>query len=528
MIKLLPYILLISTIFFVRCAQQTPLSGGEKDNTPPMLDSNKKVIPANGTLNFSAKRIIIPFNEYIKLKDKDKQILITPFLETPPNIYVKGKKIQVDFKASLEENTTYIINFGNSIVDITEGNEMINYKYVFSTGSYIDSLTYEAVVYDAYNKIPVEGAYVMLYKDFSDSILLKEKPSYFGITDGKGVCKIGNIASGEYKVVTFLEENGNYKWDALKEPIGFTEKKFVALKDTVADTLVVFDNYQEDLKITEASVLTSGKGYIVFNQPLPVEWKPEEDSLVKLFAEPKTAQFSSTRDSLLFYTKFDLTPGEKYIFGIKETQRKVTLPNVSDTTISFKTNGSRGLKPGEDLYFHFSQPIANIDASKIQLRFKDSLIPFEAVQTGVSKITIAADWKQDEDYEINLFPGSIVSYRNLVNDTILTYFETLDDNDFGHLSTSVKAKEGSYIIELIQDGKVKYRDFLEGKELSKTYSNLFPGTYRLRLIFDTNHNKVWDTGNYFKHLFPERVEYYPDPIQIKRGWDMQVEWEITY
>lgn len=181
-------------------------------------------------------------------------------MKRPPEIYVKGKKVIVDFKAPLENNTTYIINFGKSIIDLTEGNEMVNYRYVFSTGSYIDSLKYSASVYDAFNKTPVEGAYVMLYKDHQDSVLLKKKPNYFGVTDAMGNCTIENIASGTYKVLTFQEDNGNYLWEPDNEMIGYSNRLFNAAQDTIVDTMTVFSNQPDELNIEEAMITSSGKG----------------------------------------------------------------------------------------------------------------------------------------------------------------------------------------------------------------------------------------------------------------------------
>lgn len=524
--KFVPYIILFAAVLFSQCAQQTALSGGNKDVAPPMLDTNKQVIPANGTTNFSATRIVIPFNEYLQLQDKEKQILITPFLETSPDIYVKGKKIIIDFKAPLDDNTTYIINFGNSIVDITEGNKMVNYKYVFSTGSYIDSLTYSAAVYDAFLKTPVEGAFVMLYKKVEDSIILKEKPNYFGITNSAGVCSIGNIAKGDYKVVAFKEENSNYKWDTSKEVIGFEEELFIAGKDSLTDTLVVFSNLAEELKIEDVSIATSGKGIIVFNAPLKEGLDLINDSLVKTFAEIESVKLGTNRDTLFFYTKQELIPGEKYPVGINGTSRKQMIPKVVDSSISFKTNGARGLKPNEDLNFVFSQPIASIDAEKVILKKEDETIPFEVVSTDINQISIKSKWELDEDYEITLLPGAVISYRSISNDTITAYFETHHKNDFGQLITSLKVENGSYILELIKDGDVLYRDFPEGNEFGRSYADLFPGNYRIRLTFDDNKNKIWDTGDYFKHQQPERVEYYSEPIQIKKGWDMEINWEI--
>ncbi|CAG5076778.1 hypothetical protein CRYO30217_00197 [Parvicella tangerina] len=502
------------------------MGGGDRDTTPPQLDSTKTVVPANGTLNFQASRIIIPFDEYVQLKDKEKQILITPFLETPPEIYVKGKKVIVDFKAPLENNTTYIINFGKSIIDLTEGNEMVNYRYVFSTGSYIDSLKYSASVYDAFNKTPVEGAYVMLYKDHQDSVLLKKKPNYFGVTDAMGNCTIENIASGTYKVLTFQEDNGNYLWEPDNEMIGYSNRLFNAAQDTIVDTMTVFSNQPDELNIEEAMITSSGKGWVAFNQALDKDYRPENDSLVKSFAYKNTVKINPTRDTLFFFVKPTLEAGKKHPVGIQSTTRKTLIPLQPDTSLTFRTNISSGLKPGENPRFQFSQPLSDINELKIEVKTEDKSVQHELVKSGTNGLIIAADWQESVSYEIHLLPGAVRSYRNIENDTIAAYFDVLRPNDVGALATTIAAPKGQYIVELLNEGKVVDRAMLSGTELSKTYGNLLPGTYFLRIIFDENTNGVWDTGSYFDNKQPERIEYYMDPIQIKKGWDMDINWEI--
>jgi hypothetical protein len=211
LILLLPFWLMLS------CAQQGILTGGEKDTRPPQIDSTRLEQPPNRTVNFSSSRIIIPFDEYVVLHEVRKQVVITPLLPTQPKIYVQGKKVVVDFESSLAPNTTYIINFGDAIRDITEGNKLSNYKYVFSTGSFLDSLQYTAYVYDAYTKKPVTGALVMLYQEAQDSVVKKQKPMYFAKTNAAGKCTIENIGEHSYKVFALVDGNDNYLWDQKDE-----------------------------------------------------------------------------------------------------------------------------------------------------------------------------------------------------------------------------------------------------------------------------------------------------------------------
>jgi hypothetical protein len=128
------FVLVAATIY--SCAQRATLTGGDKDVVPPDIVTT---IPANQSLNFTEKEIILEFNEFVKLSNLQNQLIVSPPMEEAPEIRVKGKKVIIKILSELQENTTYSLNFGDAIVDITEDNPYPNYKYVFSTGNYIDS-----------------------------------------------------------------------------------------------------------------------------------------------------------------------------------------------------------------------------------------------------------------------------------------------------------------------------------------------------------------------------------------------------
>ena len=125
-------------VLAVSCAQIAPLDGGAKDSYPPVVNQ-AKVFPPNFSTNFQTNGISIEFDDYIKL-DQSITISINPGLNSEPKYRVKGKRLFIELNNDLEENTTYSINFGDAIQDITEGNVLKNFKYVFSTGTFIDSL----------------------------------------------------------------------------------------------------------------------------------------------------------------------------------------------------------------------------------------------------------------------------------------------------------------------------------------------------------------------------------------------------
>ncbi len=145
------FLFLIPGILFIRCARPGTLTGGPQDITPPEVRS---AVPPNRTVNFAAKKITISFNEFIQLKDPAKEIFISPPMRIRPEFKISGKNIIVEFQEGLIANSTYTINFGNSIVDYSEGNILINYEYVFSTGDHVDSLSISGKVINAFNEKP--------------------------------------------------------------------------------------------------------------------------------------------------------------------------------------------------------------------------------------------------------------------------------------------------------------------------------------------------------------------------------------
>src|SRR6185436_17546709 len=114
--------------------------------------------------NFKAPAVIIDFDEYIALKELSAQLVISPPLKYPVKSKIKKKSLLIQFEDTLQLNTTYTMNFGNSITDLHEGNMLENFQYVFSTGPVIDSLVIEGKIENAFDKKTEKGIYAMLYR----------------------------------------------------------------------------------------------------------------------------------------------------------------------------------------------------------------------------------------------------------------------------------------------------------------------------------------------------------------------------
>ena len=203
-LQTLLYIVFVS--FFFSCAQVVIPSGGNKDIVPPKV---VKYIPDSASINFKSKSIAIFFDEFVHLKDLNNQLIISPPLEYQPDIKLKNKIITIDFDKNeiLKSNTTYSISFGNAIQDIHENNPIENFKYVFSTGNFIDSLIVKGKIENAFDHKTEKGILVMLYNDFNDSVIYKNKPQYFSKTKEDGSFQINNISDGKFKNINNVCDN---------------------------------------------------------------------------------------------------------------------------------------------------------------------------------------------------------------------------------------------------------------------------------------------------------------------------------
>ena len=183
-------ILLVFCLLFLflqnRCAKRGVPSGGEKDTIPPVMI---KASPKQKSIFFDKEIITLNFDEYIKLNEIDKQLIISPpleksFYDIKPKISA-SKKIEIKLLKPLEENTTYTFNFGKSIQDNNEANELSYFSYALSTGESIDSLELNGKISDAINKEVSPAISLQLYpidSTYNDSTIFLKKPLYVSIS----------------------------------------------------------------------------------------------------------------------------------------------------------------------------------------------------------------------------------------------------------------------------------------------------------------------------------------------------------
>lgn len=214
------------------CARMGQPDGGWYDEEPPKIIGST---PMDKAINVSSRKIIINFDEYIKLDNPSEKIVVSPTQLEQPVIKGEGKRIVVELKDSLKPDNTYTIDFSDAISDNNEGNPMGNYTFTFSTGDHIDTLEVSGTVLEAENLEPVKGILVGLYSIDNDSLSRSASDSLFTTKpfqrvsrcDSRGHFVIKGVAPGHYRVFALQDFDGNYMFNAKSEKLAFNHDVIV-------------------------------------------------------------------------------------------------------------------------------------------------------------------------------------------------------------------------------------------------------------------------------------------------------------
>ena len=216
--------LLLVVIGFYACASTGMPDGGPYDETPPKF---VRATPEPNATNNKRSKISIEFDEYIKLDKPSEKVIISPPQKEAPEVKVSGRRVLVEFFDTLQENTTYTIDFGDAIVDNNEDNPLGNFAYAFSTGESIDTMEVSGTVLNAQDLEPVKGIQVGLHKDLHDSAFTKLPFVRISHTDSRGHFTIRGVAPGTYRIYALMDGNQNYLFDSKTEAVAWQDSLIV-------------------------------------------------------------------------------------------------------------------------------------------------------------------------------------------------------------------------------------------------------------------------------------------------------------
>ena len=524
----LSFYAIILLLALYSCAQQKPLTGGDKDIDPP---KEKLSSPQNLSTNFNATKVVVEFDEFIQLKNLKSQLIVSPIMHPEPKVTVRGKKLLIQLPDSLLPNTTYSLNFGEAISDITEFNPFLNYKYVFSTGNFLDSLSYAGTVVNANDLISEKEVYVMLYDNFTDSVPYLQKPKYIALTDAEGHYEITNIASGTYKLFALKDINNNYLFDLPNEKIAFTNELINIEISSDDNQLELFEEDNQIQYVKKSSYIKYGEFKVEFNTPMSDFKVRVLHPLFKADTIPFVGDKAKTNYvcwlnglDTLKQLRFVFYDGEEVVDTVKfKLSKKIKL---IDTVSTILTNVSPNFDLNKNITIALQRPINWFERDSIFL-YEDSVLIEPIInEVSLKEIELSYDFKENTKYQLFIPSNSLTDIFNLQNDTVFKQFSTKENADYGiiNLNLSINSSD-SYILQLYRGENLVNEQLRVGSQ-NLVYNFLSPGDYEFKMILDQNNNGKWDTGNYIENRQPETVLYYQKPIKIRANWDNDIIWTI--
>lgn len=529
----LKYISILLLIIMTSCAKRGSITGGLKDTLAPTL---KNSFPKNFNTNFKGNEIKLIFDENIKLKNLNKQLIVSPPMMYPPIISPTSatKSLLIKIKDTLKTNTTYSLNFGQSIADNNEGNPYNQFKYIFSTGDYIDSLALGGRIKDAYTLETEPFVSVMLYEvndAFKDSIIYKENPRYITNTlDSLKTFRLENLKAGKYLLVALKDYNNNNTFDPKKEKIGFI-KHFITIPN---DTVFELELFKETLPFRayqpiQASGnrlvigyagnlgLTNLRPKIVLKKnmtiiPTIITQFPKKDSL-QIWYKPMKA------DSLTLAINTGKDQND-FKFKIKE-QKKDSL------SITALQNGILNFR--DRFTLETTTPLVLVDNSKIKLMDTDSLAVAFTSEYDEFNQKLFFDFKKNpsKKYTFTILPGALTDFFETVNDSLSFKLTTRSTSEYGNLRIQLQnIKYFPIIVELTNSkGNIIASEYTE-ERTTIDFNLLEPELLTLRIIYDQNKNKAYDTGNFLKKRYAEEVIYFSKQIDVRANWDVDQAFDL--
>ncbi|NDF97497.1 MAG: hypothetical protein EB101_00900 [Chitinophagia bacterium] len=447
------------------CANIVPPQGGPRDTLPPRLI---KVIPADSSTRVNTRTIQLFFDEYIEVQQGQDNLIVSPIPAIAPVIESKLRDLTLKLKDSLLPNTTYSIEFLNTVKDFTEGNVAKGLRYVFSTGNYLDSLELSGSVVVAETGRIDSTLLVILHKDSTDSALIKSRPFYLSKLDKNGRFRFRNLPPDRFYIYALKDEGGTRRFAKPSQLMAFADEP--VFSDRQNDSLVLLA-FAAETEVKATPDITTDKS----------KAKTETDKRIRY-----QTNLSNNQQDILTSLKllFD-SPLEKW--------NSDSIRLFSDSTYT---------------------PVDSLRISE------DSTKKVLQIETA---------WLEGNRYHLVLTKGAFSdSSGKTLTKTDTLHFSTKRKSDYGKIKLRLRGLDlqKKPVLQWTQNEKVIRSASLTTAEFT---DELFvPGDYQLRILYDANGNGRWDTGQFFgQRRQPEKVQAIDKKISIKPGWSNEYEIDIN-
>ncbi len=531
-------LLIIVSLSFQQCANMSRPTGGPKDSLPPKVLAE---LPANFSTNFAAERITITFDEFVKTTNQQKEFSVSPDLERSPIYKIRKRDLIIDLPDSLEENTTYTINLGKGLVDFNEGNPILNYTYVFSTGPELDSLSVSGSVTNGYtqgfDKEKDKDINVILIPTSRDSIFGKKKASIFTTVDTSGNFKLQNLKEDTYRIYAIKEQNNDRIYNAPEEWIGFLLDSIVLNRDISGIKLELSNGRPNRYRTLDRKIESSGVLLMTFNQSLDEPSIRVLDPVV--LNDEIISRYAKTQDSVRLYLpnldfdslKLEIADSR----GILDTTLIRKPRNLKlERSIAPKFNITNKVDRVKHIEITAATPFANMDKSKVIL-IEDS-IPRRNFQLQADSINpemfhIRYNWRPKRDYELKLEEGAMIGFFEEVNEEESIKFTMNEADSYGDIYLTFNGLDTAqqYVVELISEDKTKtFQSKILPNSHKMPYTKYPTGKFSIRLIWDKNRNGKWDPADVWTLRKQEPIWYLNRTFTIRANWEQNETIDVKF
>lgn len=456
-------VLYSSVILSPGCANMIPPTGGPRDSLPPIL---MNATPRDSAMQFNSKKINFTFNEFVQLENVTQHLIVSPNPAQLPLVESKLRTVTVTLRDTLEENTTYTLDFGNALRDVNEGNVYKNFQYMFSTGDHLDSFSLDGTLKIAETGKVDSTMLVLLHTNLDDSAVAKERPRYVARVESNGRFHFSNLPAGTFALYALKDESGMKRYMSTTTMFAFADEP--------------------------VTIPYSGK---------PIDLAAFIDSI----PEPEPA---STGTSARAVTR--------------DREREAEVKRLQ-----FQTNLINGST--QDLLTNFEMsfagaPLKTFDSTKLVLYNElYQRVPTQRVQLDTSRkrIDIINPWVENTTYNLIIdkdFAEDTSGLKLLKSDTI--NFKTRRTNEYGAVRIRFTNIDTSLhpLLQFVQNDKVVSTHPVLGRTFTAKLFN--PGEYNLRVILDANNNGKWDPGKFFGvRRQPEKVIFIEKKYTVRANWD---------
>lgn len=521
------------------CAQIEPLTGGQRDTTAPKLVIAS---PKNLETNFRSSVIILKFDEYIQLKDITNQLVISPKLKTQPDIEWEGKKVKIVLDtAELKPNTTYRFYFGQAIVDMNESNPLKNFEYIFSTGNFIDSLEVKGLVKNASNNKAYENALIGIYTTSlqNDSLPYKETADYITLSDAEGKFSIKHLPRKQFKAYAIGDLNKNLVYDRDVEKVGFLDE----ILDLKKDSLIHLNLFKEEANkvfIKKTMSPYYGHSKIILNKKQRVKLTSLPPySMGDIYLEAPEA----LKDTLNIYYK-NISDSLKVELNYPSKPKSDTVQlNLAKKTFRNKrfgfisTNAISGKVPlglSTELHFINWMDTSKTNFTKMRLLSRSDSLTDTMVVNGhwlsVRKFQLHHSPQPGKKYTMVIDTAAFTDMHSMINDSAKLDFSYQSKSELGKVSLKmVFQRKQHYVVQLITENELVAKEEEVSLSLSSSnaktivFTDVQPGNYRAKIIFDSNQNGKWDSGDLFLKQQPEAVILDSKQLKVIADWEIEEE-----